>query len=153
MIDRVISKIEKVRQSISLIRSNTPSSFDDFMKLGLIKDGIHKRLEYSVELFLDIVNIINSELKLGIPNGTQDVIQRLVKNNIINNDIAELLKEMKSFRNILVHNYGDIDDRIVYQIITERLDDFEKISQAFMDFLKRMQNKSYQEDNKPKSNN
>lgn len=31
---------------------------------------------------------------------------------------------MKSFRNIVVHRYGKIDDKIAYNILRENIDDF-----------------------------
>jgi uncharacterized protein YutE (UPF0331/DUF86 family) len=49
---------------------------------------------------------------------------------------------MISFRNILVHNYGDINDEIVYEIVTEKLDDFNAISNAIMAFLKNRDKKT-----------
>ncbi len=35
-----------------------------------------------------------------------------------------------------LHVYGEIDDEIVFEILTERLDDFTTISNAFIEFLK-----------------
>jgi uncharacterized protein YutE (UPF0331/DUF86 family) len=92
MIDRIISKLDKIKESLNVIQSSIPASLEEFNQLGLIKDGIYKRLEYCIELLLDIVNIINSELRLGIPNGTTDLIQRLVKNRIIDIKTADLLQ-------------------------------------------------------------
>jgi uncharacterized protein YutE (UPF0331/DUF86 family) len=39
---------------------------------------------------------------------------------------------MKGFRNILVHEYGGIDDRIVYEAIQSRLDDFEAFKREIL---------------------
>jgi len=43
---------------------------------------------------------------------------------------------MKGFRNILVHRYGDIDDRIVYEMATERLGDFEAFKKEVLEALR-----------------
>lgn len=140
-IERIISKFEKIQENIELIRSNLPSDFEEFSKMGLKKDGIYKRLEYSIELSMDIIAIINSDFKFGIPNGTPDLIQRLRKHQFISEKTADMLKSMKSFRNILVHIYGEIDDTIVYDILTERLDDFELIKDEILVKLRNFERK------------
>lgn len=38
--------------------------------------------------------------------------------------LDEALKKMKGFRNLLVHEYGRLDDEIVYDMVRNRLSDF-----------------------------
>ena len=42
---------------------------------------------------------------------------------------------MIGFRNVLVHEYLDIDRRIVYDILQTRLRDFEALRRVFAQFL------------------
>lgn len=42
---------------------------------------------------------------------------------------------MKGFRNILVHEYGEVDDRIVYEAVKARLIDFELFKREIMKTL------------------
>jgi uncharacterized protein YutE (UPF0331/DUF86 family) len=39
------------------------------------------------------------------------------------------------FRNVLVHEYLEIDREIVYEILQHRLDDFEELRKVFAQFL------------------
>ncbi len=41
------------------------------------------------------------------------------------NLLAERLIRMARFRNLLIHQYGDIDDRKVYEIICSSLNDLD----------------------------
>jgi uncharacterized protein YutE (UPF0331/DUF86 family) len=45
---------------------------------------------------------------------------------------------MKGFRNILVHEYGHINDRLVYEAVTDRLDDFEAFRRTVVEALRRV---------------
>lgn len=45
---------------------------------------------------------------------------------------------MAKFRNVLVHNYVDIDARLVYQNWQEHLDDFYRFSEYIKDYLERL---------------
>jgi uncharacterized protein YutE (UPF0331/DUF86 family) len=47
------------------------------------------------------------------------------------------IREMKGFRNVLVHEYTRIDDRLVYQALTERVKDFVAFKQEVLAYLKR----------------
>jgi uncharacterized protein YutE (UPF0331/DUF86 family) len=42
---------------------------------------------------------------------------------------------MKGFRNILVHEYGRIDDRIIYEVLQHRLDDFDAFKREILQAL------------------
>jgi uncharacterized protein YutE (UPF0331/DUF86 family) len=43
---------------------------------------------------------------------------------------------MKGFRNILVHEYGHVDDMIVYEILQNNLNDFEEFKQEILQAIK-----------------
>jgi len=43
---------------------------------------------------------------------------------------------LTGFRNILVHEYGKIDRKKVYQYLTERLEDIENFREEILEYLK-----------------
>jgi len=43
--------------------------------MGLIKDGIYKRVEFAVENVFDICAIINTDLVLGVPSDDEDIMR------------------------------------------------------------------------------
>ena len=109
------TKIMEIKESLELIRENLPDSLEEFASLGLIKDGMYKRIEFSIENAFDICAIINTDLRLGIPRSDGDILEIMVRKNIIDNKMKEKLKSMKGFRNIIVHRYGGIDDELSYE--------------------------------------
>ncbi|CAD7776035.1 hypothetical protein FHEFKHOI_01867 [Candidatus Methanoperedenaceae archaeon GB50] len=118
------TKMKEIEESIRLVEENLPDTFEEFSDLGLIKDGIYKRIEFAIENVLDICAIINTDLELGIPHDDKDIIENLVKKKILSEEIREKLKAMKGFKNIVVHRYGRIDDRIAFEMLKENLPDF-----------------------------
>jgi uncharacterized protein YutE (UPF0331/DUF86 family) len=42
---------------------------------------------------------------------------------------------MKGFRKILVHEYGGVDDRIVYEVLQNSMDDFERFKREILQAL------------------
>jgi uncharacterized protein YutE (UPF0331/DUF86 family) len=63
----------------------------------LIKDGIYKRIESSIENIIDICAIINTDLDLAIPESDENILDNLNKEDIISNEMADVLKNMKGF--------------------------------------------------------
>ncbi len=136
-IDLYIAKFDRIKENVQLIQENLTDNLEDFMKLGLVKDGIYKRYEYSVELIIDVVAMINADLKLGIPNGTIDVLEQLQKREILNLEMVEKIKGMRGFRNILVHRYGRLDEELAYDIIKSKLSDFGTLEKELMSIIRR----------------
>ncbi len=58
------TKVMEIQESLELIRKNLPDSFEEFASLGLIKDGMYKRIEFCIENVFDICAIINTDLRL-----------------------------------------------------------------------------------------
>ncbi len=136
-IEEIESKLNDVIESIAVVEENLPEGLGEFLNLGLIKEGIYKKVEFAIESVIDIFNIINSDLRLGVPEMEEDIINNLRKNNILDNKILSLIAEMKKFRNILVHKYGKIDDKKAFEDIKDGLKDFEQIIKEIENFLEK----------------
>lgn len=128
--ERINQKLQEVEESLEIIKEGLPDEIDEFKLLGLVKDGIYKRLEFCIQNLIDIFSMIYSSLHLGVPQSIDDVFVELVHKKIFSKEIISLVQEMKGLRNILIHRYGKINEKIVYGLLKERLDDFERIIAA-----------------------
>jgi len=134
--DIIKTKIKVIEESIDLVKENLPDNINEFKALGLVKDGIYKKVEASIQEIINICSIINSDLKLGIPSNRDDIIDALLDNNILSKKMAEKIKELKGFRNFLVHRYGKIDDEVAFKEICYGLPDFTLFREEILKFLK-----------------
>jgi uncharacterized protein YutE (UPF0331/DUF86 family) len=64
------------------------------------------------------------------------LFERLEQAGIISPLMKETLRRMKAFRNILVHEYGRIDDQLVYEILQNKLGGFEIFRQEILEALR-----------------
>ncbi|MFH1585350.1 MAG: DUF86 domain-containing protein [archaeon] len=128
-------KLVEMDDYIEQIEQNLPSTEEEFAIKGIEKHGIYKLTESAIESIIKICSMINSDLKLGIPSDEDDIIKNLVKNKIISKKIAEKIREMKGFRNILVHRYGKVNDEEAFENIKENLGDFDEFKEEVMKFL------------------
>mgnify|MGYP000867473681 CR=1 FL=1 len=123
----ILSKINEIEESISLIAENMPEDFKNFKELGLIKDGIYSRTQYSIDNIIDIFSIINSDFRLSFPKEEEDIIINLVNAGIISKYTGDKIKELRIFRNQIKYEYGKLDDKLSFELIKENLDDIDKI--------------------------
>lgn len=119
--DLIRTKMKEIEESIDSVKDEIPDGLERFKELGLVKDGIYKRVEFAIEDVFDICAVINSDLDLGIPERDENVVDHLLERGVLEEDWKEKLSRMKGFRNIVVHRYGRIDDRIAYEILKEHL--------------------------------
>jgi len=76
-------------------------------------------------------------LRLGIPSEENDLFKKLSEAKVLSASSAEALRSMRGFRNVLIHEYANVDDRIVFKYVKENIGDFDKIKKEFLDFLKK----------------
>ncbi len=103
-----------------------------------IKDIVERNLEVAAQAVIDIANRIISLEMLEKPRDYYEAIMRLGEANIIPLDFAKKLAPLAGFRNILVHDYMDINWDEVYKNL-HQLDDLSH----FLDYVKNwMKNRS-----------
>nr|WP_321352435.1 DUF86 domain-containing protein [uncultured Methanoregula sp.] len=133
--DVIRIKITEIRECLDLVSDNLPDSYQDFSRLGLVKDGIYKRMEFAIEDVFDICAIINTDLTLGIPSADDDILAHLESRGIFDARLIAQVRRMRGFRNIVVHRYGTIDDRLAFSLLTGQLPDFFDFIDATEKFL------------------
>ena len=129
------TKMKEIEESVGSVKDEIPEEFERFKKLGLVKDGIYKRIEFAIENVFDICALMNSDLDLGVPEGDEEIVDNLVEEGVLDEMWKEKLSRMKGFRNIVVHRYGKIDDKIAYEILRENLSDFYDFVEMIGEFL------------------
>ncbi len=125
--ERVMEKLQEIRESIKKVQDNIPKTFQEFSKMGIGKDGIYKNIEFAIESIIDICSMLVKEFELGIPGEDMDILRELEENKILSKEVVKKVIEMHGFRNFLVHRYGKLDDKIAYNDIKRGLKDFEFI--------------------------
>ena len=86
---------------------------------------------------IDVSAMIVSAQMFGLPANEESIIDMLVEKNVLDKELGERLKDMKGFRNILIHRYTHVDDGLVYQNLTDYLDDFYGFRKAIESYLKK----------------
>jgi len=82
-------------------------------------------LHRALEAVMDLGSHILSRIPGARPTSYKDIPQLLAKHKIISVEFAsDSLTKMAGYRNRMVHFYGEITEKEIYQIIQEELADF-----------------------------
>lgn len=135
--ERVLVKVDELEGYLGELRAIAPRSFQEFQRIE-IRRACERLLQISVECVIDVCSLLVSGLRLGLPAEEDDLFEKLAEAGFISSEMRDNLRRMKGFRNILVHEYGRINDHLVYETATGRLDDFESFKRVVIEILQRI---------------
>lgn len=121
----LINKYESIEKCINRINEeyeNNPSNLEDYRKM----DAIVLNLQRACEMASDVAMYIVSTRKLGIPQTKKEAFEKLYENNLISEDMCLKMKGMIGFRNIAIHEYKNIDEEILKDVIENHLTDIKE---------------------------
>ena len=119
---RITDKIEEISEFLEELKSIMPSGFEEYKSSIEKKAACERYVEKIVEAATDLAFLVIKNKKLNIPEDDIDAFNILLENKIIDSDLSAKLKNAKGMRNIISHQYGKIDDGIVFEAITQELE-------------------------------
>lgn len=99
-------------------------TFEEFEKNWVIRTMSERALQVAAEIIIDVAERIIALEHAGPVSSAVHAIEKLSDLGVISN--AETYSSIVRFRNLIVHEYDEIDPRILYNIINTRLEDFRK---------------------------
>lgn len=136
-IERIERKIAYIREQINTINKITKTYgeqelFKDPLKLS----GLKYLLQTSIEAMIDIAYHVAAKEFCYPPNDARDALKVLMEKGVISASEFDTYVAMVGLRNRLVHGYERVSPEVLYGIITEQLDDFEKFIGSIMPIIR-----------------
>ena len=131
----IINKSIIVENCLSRINEeyeNNANNLNDYTK----QDSIVLNLQRACEACLDMAMYIVSTRKLGVPQIKREAFELLYKNNLIDKEMYINMKNMVGFRNIAIHDYKNIDDEVLIDILDNHLEELRAFSKVILNLFK-----------------
>lgn len=77
---------------------------------------------------MDIAGYLIAQLSLASPDTPENMFVILGREKVLSAELADRMTGMVRFRNILVHDYLEIDSSIVYEHLDAELSDFDQFA-------------------------
>lgn len=144
MVDRatILRKISDLERYYDQIREFSGLAIEDYQSNWKTQRVIERTLQMMIENCADIANHIISDSGMRVPSSYADTFKVLLENNVIDSELFTIMEKMAKFRNIVVHQYEEVDAEIVLSILKKHLKDFEKFRDAVLKYLKKSQETS-----------
>ena len=125
-------KIEQTQTYLEQLFDIVPKSFEEYEKDFKTKNACERLFQKIAEAVVDISFLFTRLKKYPFPDEEDDIFDILANKRVISMELAKKLKGAKSMRNIIVHEYGEVDDAKVFDAIKE---EFEKDISKFIQFI------------------
>lgn len=132
---KIVAKLDELNLYVDELETLLPQDVEEYLENLKVRRACEKTIELAIEVVISILSSIVNDKRLGVPFSEENIIEIAQKNHIISVSLAKKIKEMKGFRNILVHKYGEVDDGQAYHYLSEELGDFESFEREINRFL------------------
>jgi len=132
----ILKKISHIRHNLSRLRGKGSISLDFFKEDLDVQDIVLHNLQLAVQGCIDIGSHIISDEGWGVAGSLNEIFYILQDKGVITHDLTEKMVSMVGFRNILVHEYEEVDLNIVYDILCSHLKDIDEYLLAVVNHFK-----------------
>lgn len=131
-VEKISQKLIQIDEYLGFLNKISKSSESDFLKDKILVGSAKYYLQVSIECCLDVVNHIIASERYRAPKDYADSFSVLEENEILESSLTIKLRQMAKFRNRLVHLYGEIDDKFVYEFIHKDVKDIRKFQKVIL---------------------
>lgn len=118
---RINDKLEEIEKYLNELEEIKPGSFKEYITDIKTKAACERYFEKITEAVVDLAFLVIKEKHLKTPEEEKQSFEILHEAKIISEELSIKLKNAKGMRNIIAHKYGTVDDKIVFESITEEL--------------------------------
>lgn len=132
MIDEnlVLAKAGRLEDHLRRIQEKRSVKLDEFLADLDRQESILFNLQMAIQNCIDIAAHIISDEELGVAGSTNEMFYMLQENGYLTPEMTEKMVAEVGFRNLIVHEYGNVDLKRVYQIAQQNIEDLETYIRA-----------------------
>lgn len=134
--ERILAKVDEVDGYLRELRGVAPQSLTDYRRVEK-KRACERLLQIAVEATIDVCSLLVAGLRLGLPGEEDDLFDKLEQAAVLSKGMSDTPRAMKGCRNALVHDYGRVDDEIIFEAVTAKLGDFDRFKQVVLRAIER----------------
>ncbi|MGY5877031.1 MAG: DUF86 domain-containing protein [Candidatus Thorarchaeota archaeon] len=130
-------RLAKILEEVEFLKMIKIQKLDEFLDDGKSLRSTAKAIETIVQSIIDICSHIVAQKHLGVTDTYRNTIALLATHKIISDTLSSNLQQVVAMRNILVHQYLDVDFRIVWDSISTLQEDAPEFIRAIQKYLKK----------------
>lgn len=125
-VEVIKQRLNQLSASINKIERFKEISLEEFLEDDIIQDVVEYNLFIAINMMIDIATHIVVDNNMGSPETLGEAFNILNKEKYLNDEQTKAYRNMVGLRNILSHEYINIDKKIIYSILKNNLIDIKK---------------------------
>ncbi|SPF55223.1 conserved hypothetical protein [Candidatus Desulfosporosinus infrequens] len=129
MDEKLAFQMRQISKYLGRLKEVAQTSREDYLNNSILQSATERYLQLCIESCINVGNRLISMLQVDqqfdAPKTYADVFRESEKHHITQN-LEPAMIEITKFRNRLVHVYWDISPEVVYNIIHDNLEDFNR---------------------------
>lgn len=134
MNERINDKIEEIEKYLGELLEIIPPSLAEYGRDFKAKAACERYAERIIEAVVDLAYLFIKKNSLPLPESDLHAFDILSGRGFVPVELAQRLQDAKRMRNIIAHEYGEINDEIVFFSLKDEL---EKDARAFIHLVKK----------------
>ena len=130
-------RLDKIQENLVLLRKIDEIPLSEFVSNSLTHSAAERAVQVSIQAVIDICSYLVSEMQNKMPASQRDLPEILRKAGVFPKELANKLSGMIGVRNVLVHQYLDVDLNRVHSIIQNNLGDFDEFAKYVVEYLEK----------------
>lgn len=127
--DVVVNRLELINQYTNECKEMRDVSRAAYLEDIVLQRAVERSLMNVIQSCIDLASHIRAAEDLETADTSREEIEALVEADIITDETGAKLAEAVGFRNHLAHRYGDVDHDLVYDVLQDDLEWFDRFQQ------------------------
>lgn len=125
MVDRdlILAKASSVKRHLKRVIEKRNIDLQTFLKDIDCQESILFNLQMAIQNCIDVAAHIISEQGFGVPGSTNEMFYLLEENGYLDTDLTEKMVKAVGFRNLIVHEYGKVELKQVFEVAQNNIED------------------------------
>jgi uncharacterized protein YutE (UPF0331/DUF86 family) len=132
--DKVLRKLKKLEECLQKLKTVAQISKEEYLASDILQDSTERNFQLAAQACIDIAHHVIADSGWEVPKTYGQAFDILSKHGELPPDLAQTMISIAGFRNILVHDYTEVDPDQVYQYLS-RLDDFASFARHAITWL------------------
>lgn len=122
-INVVENKISSVRGYLIILENYKKYSSEEISKDITLKGAVERYLYLVTQATIDLAQAFLSFKGFRKPESAAETFEILCERKIIDDNLKISMMRMTGFRNVIAHDYADLDNLIVYDVLQNKIED------------------------------
>ena len=117
----VEDKVEEIGKFIEELEEVMPKDYEEYKTCTEKRLACERAFEKIIEGVNDLAILFIKRKRLPLPTDDEKAFDVLARSGVVPEDLTLRLRQAKGMRNLLAHQYGRVDDEIIFEAIHDKI--------------------------------